>query len=419
VTQGPGEGLPPVQQPRSSLTEGGEPPEGENAFGARLARWFSTTIGGVLIPFAAAILAFLVAGIVVAATGHNPLGTYKAIFEGTGLNWPFLWLTGQETRAAASDLQQTLIITTPLLLTALAVAFAFRCGMFNIGGNGQYIVGSVAALYVGSHLEGMPSLLHISIAIFAALVGGAIWGGIAGFLKASVGAHEVITTIMLNFIALYVAKYLFELGGPLQGTDPSIPRSHDIFDSAKLPEVWGRLQPLHAGIFIALAAVLIYHLLLNRTTLGYEVRAVGFNPEAARYGGISVGRNYFLAMAISGGFAGIAGSVDLLGWKFRIATNDLDAVSVGFIGIAVALLGRNKAIGILFAALLFGALIVGTSPRQLDPDVFPAVLAGNLATMIQSLIILFVGAELLIVYLWGFRRRIGFAGPARVQTEKV
>jgi ABC-type uncharacterized transport system permease subunit len=421
LTQGPGEGPPPVQQPRGRGTESGGPPEGDNVFGARtVAYWFSTRVGGILVPLAAAILAFLVAGIVVAATGHNPLGTYKAIFDGTGLSWPVRWLTDPDarlTRAAASDLQQTLLITTPLLLTALAVAFAFRCGMFNIGGNGQYIVGAVAALYVGSHIEGTPGFVHIVLGVVAALLAGAIWGGIAGLLKATAGAHEVITTIMLNFIALFVAKYLFELGGPLQGADPSIPRSFDIFDSAKLPEVWGRLQPLHAGIFIALAGVLVYHLLLNRTTLGYEVRAVGFNPEAARYGGISVGRNYFIAMAISGAFAGLAGAVDLLGWKFRIATNDLDAVSVGFIGIAVALLGRNKAIGILFAALLFGALQVGTSPRQLDPDVFPAVLAGNLATMIQALIILFVGAELLILYIWGFRRRVGFAGPGRLQPE--
>jgi ABC-type uncharacterized transport system permease subunit len=386
--------------------------------GARaVAYWFSTRAGGILIPFAAAVLAFLVAGIVVAITGHNPLGTYKAIFEGTGLNYVFPWLSEDERRRSASDLQQTLIVTTPLILTACAVAFAFRCGMFNIGGNGQFICGLVASLYVGTHLEGLPRPLHVFLALLAAVLAGAVWGGIAGLLRATVGAHEVITTIMLNFIALFVAKYLFELNGPLQGADPSIPRSFDVFDSAKLWEIWGRLQPLHAGIFIALAGVVVYHLLLNRTTLGYEVRAVGFNPEAARYGGISVGKNYFLALAISGAFAGLAGAVDLLGWKFRIATNDLDAVSVGFIGIAVALLGRNKAVGILFAALLFGALQVGTSPRQLDPDVFPAELAGNLATMIQALIILFVGAELLIVYLWGFRRRVGFAGPARIRPE--
>jgi simple sugar transport system permease protein len=382
-----------------------------------LTNWFSTRVGGFLIPLGAAILAFLVGGVVVAATGHNPLGTYKAIWEGTGLNYPFLWLTGQETRAAWSDLQQTLIITTPLMLTALAVAFAFRCGMFNIGGNGQYIVGLVCALYVGTQLDGAPRILHVALAMLAALVGGAIWGGIAGLLRATVGAHEVISTIMLNFIALFVGKYLFELGGPLQGDEPSIPRSDDILDSAKLWEIGTGLQPLHAGIFIALGALVAYHLLLNRTTLGYEVRAVGFNPEAARYGGISVGRNYFLALAISGGFAGLAAAVDLLGWKFRIATNDLDDVTIGFIGIAVALLGRNKAIGILFSALLFGALTVGTSPRQLDQDVFPPELAGNLAIMIQALIIFFVGAELIIVYAWGLRRRAGFGGPNRVQPE--
>jgi ABC-type uncharacterized transport system permease subunit len=399
------------------LTQPATEPDLQGARG--VAYWFSTRAGGILIPLAAAVLAFLIAGIVVAATGHNPLGTYKAIFEGTGLTWPYDWLTGADTRGSSGDLQQTLIVTTPLMLTALAVAFAFRCGMFNIGGNGQFICGMVASLYVGTHLSGTPRVLHVFLGLLAATLLGAVWGGIAGLLRATVGAHEVITTIMLNFVALYVGKYLFELNGPLQGADPSIPRSHDVLDSAKLWEIWGRLQPLHAGIFIALAAVVVYHLLLNRTTLGYEVRAVGFNPEAARYGGISVGKNYFLALAISGAFAGLAGAVDLLGWKFRIATNDLDSVSVGFIGIAVALLGRNKAVGIVLAALLFGALQVGTSPRQLDPTVFPAELAGNLATMIQALIILFVGAELLIVYMWGFRRRIGFAGPARVQTEKA
>ena len=394
---------------------------GGRGFGADVQKWFSSRIGGVLVPLAAAILAFAVGGVVVLLTGHNPLGTYKAIFEGTGLTYVLdPTLSSDERRAAKSDLQQTLIIATPLMLTALAVAFAFRCGMFNIGGQGQYWVGLVAALYVGSNLDGTPRPLHVALAVAAATAAGFIWGGIAGILKASVGAHEVITTIMLNWIAIYVGKYLFELGGPLQGDEPNIPRSGDVLESARLWEdqlLSGGLQPLHAGIYIAIAAVIVYHFLLNRTTLGYEVRAVGFNPDAARYGGISVSRNYFLALAISGGFAGIAGAVDVLGWKYHVATNDFDAGVVGFTGIAVALLGRNKAFGILLAAVLFGALQVGTSTRQLDPQVFSPELAGNLATMIQALIILFVGAELLIVYIWGFRRRVGFAGPARVQPE--
>ncbi len=404
------------------MTEGdgrdrGDAEAGSGRKGGALASYFASTFGGILAPLAAAVLAFLVGGIVVAATGHNPLGAYRAIFEGTGLNYVFPWLDESARRASARNLQQTLLITTPLILTALAVAFAFRCGMFNIGGQGQYWVGLIAALYLGTHLEGAPLAAHVLLAMTCAVLAGALWGGIAGVLKATVGAHEVISTIMLNWIAIFGGKYLFELGGPLQGDDPSIPRSFEIVDSAKLPEVWGTLQPLHAGIFISLAALVVYHLVLNRTTLGYEVRAVGFSPEAARYGGISVRRNYFLALAISGAFAGAAGAVDLLGWKFRVATNDFDIGAVGFIGIAVALLGRNKAVGILLAALLFGALEVGTSPRQLDEDVFPPVLAGNLATMIQALIILFVGAELLIVYLWGARRRLGFAGPTRLQPE--
>ena len=369
--------------------------------------------GGVLVPLAATVLAFLVGGLVVVATGHSPLGAYRAIFEGTGLHWPLLWLFGKERTAAAGDLQQTLIVLTPLILTALAVAFAFRAGMFNIGGQGQYWVGLIAALYVGTRFEGLPRPAHVLVAVVASILAGMVWGGIAGMLKATVGAHEVITTIMLNWIAVFGGKWLFELGGPLQGEERSIPRSNEVAESARLPEIWGGLQALHAGIFVALAALVVYYVILNRTTLGYEIRAVGFNPEAARYGGIAVGRNYFLALAISGAFAGLAGAMDILGWKFRVATNDFDVGALGFIGIAVALLGRNKAIGIFFAALLFAALQVGTSTRQLDPTVFPPELAGNLATMIQALIILFVGAELLIVYLWRARRGLRVAAPTR------
>src|SRR6185503_16649047 len=153
--------------------------------------------------------------------------------------------------------------------------------------------------------------------------------------------------------------------------------SEDIPDKAKLPVFWGDplLQGLHIGVFIAFAALVVYWITLNRTTLGYEVRAVGFNPEAARYGGISVRRNYFLAMAISGLFAGLAGAVDILGWEFRLNTNDIQASTIGFIAIAVALLGRNTAVGVFFSALLFGALVTGTSTRHLDPTIFPPELA--------------------------------------------
>jgi ABC-type uncharacterized transport system permease subunit len=368
-----------------------------------VAAWFSTRIGGVLVPLAATALAFLIGGLVVLLTGHNPVSAYKAIFEGTGLNWFFPWVSGEAREDAANDLQQTLILMTPLVLTGIAVAFAFRCGLFNIGGQGQYWAGFMAALYVGTHLEGLSRPLHILLALLASIVAGGLWGGIAGILKATVGAHEVITTIMLNWIAIFGGSYLVENGGLLQGPTPSIPRSGTVVDSAELWPIWGSLPSLHAGLFIALFALVVYYILLNRTTLGYEVRAVGFSPEAARYGGISVARNYFLALAISGAFAGLAGSVDLLGFKHAVSTGDFSTNLIAFTGIAVALLGRNKAIGILFAALLFAALEVGTSTRQLDPAVFPPDLAVDLATMIQALVIFFVGAELLIVYIWRAR----------------
>jgi general nucleoside transport system permease protein len=393
------------------------PPESPTAT-STLQSYFATRIGGILVPVAATILAFLIGGLVVLVTGHNPLTAYKAIFEGTGLNWFFPWVTGETREAAANDLQQTLILMTPLILTGLAVAFAFRCGLFNIGGQGQYWMGFFAALYIGTNLEGTPRPLHILICIVASLVAGAIWGGIAGVLKATVGAHEVITTIMLNWIAIFGGSYLVEIGGPLQGGQGSIPRSDDVLPSAELWPIWGSLPSLHAGLFIALFALVVYSILLNRTTLGFEVRAVGFNPEAARYGGISVARNYFLALAISGAFAGLAGSVDLLGFKGGVSTGDFPTNLIAFTGIAVALLGRNKAVGILFAALLFAALEVGTSTRQLDPEVFEPALAVDLATMIQALVIFFVGAELLIVYIWQARRFLTPHPRVRPELER-
>jgi simple sugar transport system permease protein len=365
--------------------------------------------GGIVVPLLTALLAFLVGGLVVLVTGHDPIETYRAIFDGTGLQWLFPWVTGAERQTAALNLQQTLIITTTLILVGLAVAFAFRAGLFNIGGQGQYTAGAIAAVVVGSSFGGLPGWLHIVLAIVAACLAGAAWAGIAGVLKATVGANEVITTIMLNYIALWVGVYLFSLGGPLQNDqDKSVPISNDIVQSAHLPVFWGDpvLQGLHIGIFIALAAVVVFWLLLNRSTIGYEVRAVGLNPEAARYGGMSVARNYVLVMAVCGVFAGLAGSMDVLGWQFRLATNDIQVSQIGFLGIAVALLGRNTAIGTVAAALLFGALVSGTSQRNLDPSIFEPELASNLTLIIQGLVVLVVSADVLVLGLLRRGRRL-------------
>jgi general nucleoside transport system permease protein len=393
--------------------------------------------GGIITPILTAAIAFLVGGIVVVATtGKNPLSTYKAIFDGAGLDWffkvgshsigiPFtgahVWFPWDTSNLSQPgfNLQQTLILTTTLILTGLAVAFAFRCGLFNIGGNGQYTVGAIVAVQFGIWFSGLPGPLHVIIAMAAATLAGAAWAGIAGLLKATTGAHEVITTIMLNWIALWIGSYLVGFNGPLQ--DPrqiSAPVTRPIAQSAHLHVFWGNplLQGLHIGFFIAVAALVVYWILLNRTTLGYEVRAVGFNAEAARYGGISVARNYFLAMAISGAFAGLAGSIDLLGWQFNLDLTTVQSVQIGFIGIAVALLGRNSAVGILFSALMFGALLNGTSSRNLDPSIFRPELAGNLTRIIQGLVVLFVGADLLILYLWHARKKLRL--PQRGEAEQ-
>jgi simple sugar transport system permease protein len=282
------------------------------------------------------------------------------------------------------------------------VAFAFRCGLFNIGGQGQYLAGSIVAVLIATELPKaveLPSFPLIVVTIVGAMLAGAFLAGIAGFLKGTVGAHEVITTIMLNWIVIWVGSYLFGIGGPFQTpVSDALPSSEDIVEAAKLPVIWGDplLQGLHAGILIAVAALVVYTLTLNRTTLGYEVRAVGFNPDAARYGGISVARNYFLAMAIAGLFAGLAGALDVVGWQFRQDITQIQGSQIGFIGIAVALLGRNTAVGVALAGLLFAALETGTASRNLDPEFFPPDLASSLATIIQGLIILFVGADIVI-----------------------
>jgi len=395
----------------------GEPPTPPGTIPApqaRLGRAFSGWVGGIVVPILTTLIAFLMGGLVVLATGKNPLRVYKAVFDGTGLNWLFPWVGGEERVIAALNLQQTLLLTTALMLTGLAVAFAFRCGMFNIGGQGQYFAGAYFSVWLGTHMAGMSKPLHIAIVMVVATLAGAAWAGIAGLLKATVGAHEVISTIMLNWIAVWIGSYLFGQGGPLQNPEQQfVPISADIADSAKLPVFWGDplLQGLHIGFFVAIAALVVFWIVLNRTTLGYEVRAVGFNPEAARYGGINVPRNYFLAMAISGAFAGLAGAMDILGWQFRLGQADVRASTIGFVGIAVALLGRNTAVGVGLGALLFGALLNGTSGRQLDPSIFRPDLAGNLAQIIQGLVVLFVGAETLVLSVTRFRRRPKGAGP--------
>src|SRR5690242_21594813 len=209
-----------------------------------------------------------------------------------------------------------------------------------------FIDNSAPAIYTLSlhdalPISGMSTLPHVLIAIGGATLAGAAWAGIAGVLKATTGAHEVISTIMLNYIAFYLASWLFGVGGPLQLSDPTrktVPISNDVASSAQLPVIWGTkgFQGLDIGFLIAIAALIVFWALINRTTLGYEVRAVGFNPDAAAYGGINVKKNLIRAMAISGAFAGLAGAVDMLGYLYHYGQLDVQVSQIGFIGIAVA-----------------------------------------------------------------------------------
>jgi simple sugar transport system permease protein len=385
---------------------------------ARLA--FFQRAGGIVTPVVTALVAFLIGGLVVLATGHNPLRAYWSIIQGAGLNWfAHPWVTDTFHHISTYNFVQTLIQTTTLVLTGLAVAFAFRCGLFNIGGQGQYLVGVICATWIGVSFAHMSGPTHILLAVGAATVAGAVWAGIAGFLKAAVGAHEVITTIMLNWIAYWLGTWLFGQGGPLQGSANRVihdPESDQIFPGVRLPTIWGDpdLQALHIGFFIAIAALVVFWIVLNRTTLGYEVRAVGFNPAAAAYGGISVRKNYIRAMAISGAFAGLAGGLDLLGYSYKYSVSAVQASSIGFLGIAVALLGRNTALGTGLAAFLFGALLYGTT-HGLTGNVITPTLAGHLTEMIEGLVVLFVGADVLIIYLWRARRKLR-AAPAKAPT---
>lgn len=372
---------------------------------------YARGLGGAFVPILTALIALIVAGLVVAITGHDPLSTYKAFFNGTGLNWLFPWVGGATRSRAALELQQTLISTTALIAVGLAVAFAFRAGLFNIGGQGQYTMGGIVSVWIGSSFSGMPAVLHITLAIVCAALAGAAWAGIAGLLKATVGVHEVISTIMLNWIAIWLGVYLFQLKGPLQDpSQSSVPVSKTVVASAKLPVFWGnpQLQGLDIGIFIALALVVVFWVLINRTRFGYEVRAVGFNPDAASYAGMKVGRSYVKVMLVCGAFAGIAAALDILGWKFSLFTNDIQASQIGFLGIAVALLGRNTPGGTVVAALLFGALLTGTSQRNLDPTVFDPNLAEYLTFMIQGLIVLLVSTDVIALRVLKSGRGIAF-----------
>lgn len=325
----------------------------------------------VLVPIAAVVLALLVGSLLILYVGENPLTAYGILFK--------------ESFGSVRNIATTLQRATPLMFTGLAVSFAFRAGLFNIGAEGQLYIGAFAAAWVGFTFTNLPRLVHLPLAILAGMLGGAIWGAIPGYLKAKLGVHEVINTIMLNFIALFLTDWLTT--GPFHGGS-WVPETARISASAALKRLYPPTR-LTSAIYLALAAAVVVYLILWKTKQGYELRAVGLNPDAAEYGGINVARNTVLAMALSGALAGLAGTEQILGLHNRFILRF--SSDLGFMGIAVALLGKNHPAGVILAAVLFGALQTGSAAM----DRLTAV-PRELITIIQALIIFFVAAEYLI-----------------------
>jgi simple sugar transport system permease protein len=327
-----------------------------------------------LLPVLATLLALAIGGILLLILGVNPLTAYGAMITGAF--------------GTVSGLTQTLAKATPLLLVALGICIAFRGGVINIGGEGQIILGAIGAAAFALAFSSLPALLLIPLALAAGVLAGAVWGGIAGVLKARFNVNEILTTVMLNAIALQLMNFL--LRGPM--LDPAqIEAGTNIPQSATLPaQVWlPRLVPrtlLHAGIFIAIFLAVLVYIFLWRTTVGYRIRAVGLNQAAARYAGIPVQRYMALAMTLSGAFAGLAGTVEVIGVHHRM----IEGLSggYGFSGIVAALFGKLHPLGAIPASIIFGGLLVGADKMQRSVQV-----PNSLVIAIEGLIVLFVVAS--------------------------
>jgi ABC-type uncharacterized transport system permease subunit len=381
----------PVKQPETSEQR---PP------GSKLAIWarkFGTAFGR---PVISVILAFIAGAIVILITWpdktvgpfQNIINAYTALFTGS--------------YGSLANISDTLVSVTPLIFASISVAIAFRAGLFNIGAAGQLAVGAMAADMVGLTFTSWPSWLLIPTMLLASILAGAIWGGIAGFLKAWRGAHEVVTTIMLNWIAFYGTDYL--INSPPFTAPFGVTQTLALPPNATLPpiagvynQIFGNGQPLlstftykvDVSIFFALIALVIYWFIISRTTFGYEIRVIGQNPKAAKYAGIPTRRNIFLVMAIAGAFAGLAGSTNLMGQPgYNLTATAFSGLQTGFDAIAVALLGQTTAVGILLASLLIGGLRSGSTAMQSLAHVDP-----NLVLIIEAIVLFFIAAQFLPV----------------------
>ncbi|MEH6724815.1 MAG: ABC transporter permease [Hyphomicrobiales bacterium] len=344
----------------------------------------------VIVPIFAVIVALVLGALTMLATNVSlpTIGlSYVALLQGSV--------------GSLNALSETLTAAAPLILAGLGIALGFRAGMFNIGAEGQLLIGGMASVIVGFSFSDLPMIIHLPLALLAGAVAGGLYASIAGWLRAATGAHEVISTIMLNLIAFRLVDYLLRLP-IIQKTGRADPISKSVLDSAELPRLLEWIDPnlrVHAGIFLVLAAVFIVHWILFKSTIGFEFRASGENPEAARYAGMRSGLIIVLVMAFAGGLAGLAGANQVLGVLDRVTPGF--SAGIGFNAIAVALLGRSHPVGVLLAGLLFGALEAGGRQMQVSAGV-----SIDLIAIIQALIIVFIAAPLLVrtLFPWGFQR---------------
>ncbi len=361
-----------------------------NAIISVLAVLLALIVGGIMIAFtdedvqSASVYFFARPGDTVVAVWQAVSGAYIALFQGSIYNF-----NAPTFARGIRPLTETLTFATPLIAAGLGVALAFRIGMFNIGGRGQMLMASAAAGWVAFSLD-LPWGIHMVVALMAGLTAGALWAGIAGILKARTGAHEVIVTIMLNYVAFYLVSWMLRTPGLLQAPGSSNPKTPAMKDTAVFPELFGPQYNLHFGFILVLGATVLVWWILSRSSLGFKFRAVGENPNAARVAGISVKSMYVYGMLISGALIGLAGVNQVLGTITTGFSADIDA-GIGFDAITVALLGRSTPWGTFAAGILFGAFKAGGFAMQAGQGI-PI----EIVTVVQALIVLFIAAPPLV-----------------------
>ena len=378
-----------------------EKKEGQ-AVSARILEVFTNSNG--LVSIAVVILGFLVATLIVVAVGRNPSGMYSAIFQNVS-GFSVHQRTG-EWIWNQRYIGEWLVSSMPLVLCGLSMGFAARTGLFNIGAEGQYIVGLTVAQFAAFYFPPVPGF-HAVFAVLAAIVAGAIWGGIVGYLKARFQVSEVVATIMMNYIALYLSRYLtMKIPGSNTFRTPDFPETVRLTNHVM--ETISNQSRLNNGLFLTIAAIILYWIIMEKTRLGYSLRATGFNRDAARYGGIGVNTSITTAMAIAGAFAGLAGAIVSLGSFSHgrvLALQD----GFGFDGIAVALVGNSNALGIAMAGLLFGML------RSAQPLMQSRQIPREITVIIMGLIVVFIslraGVKLIIEWQMKEKARKANAPP--------